>query len=252
LGKIANCDASEASSFIIITVLRSLLETPITTYACNQTYFCTNAKVTRLTYFFYSLWLHAARKEIFRLSGSTVSDPSNQSRLLCRIVSLRQQNGKGFQFSDTQIDEKIYKMKIPVIVPNPDTGLLPLRYAIRTRRLDVINTVMKYGASPMMSDADGILLKEIIENRSYGYLTLLTNLLYSCNPVSVLSIMKESTPSRHSMKYWLKRSMKHILPANKLKSLNAPRLNYLKYRIVGQPFAIEQVLRTSLCSTMHT
>ena len=157
------------------------------------------------------------------------------------MISLQNSKGHGFQFSEQQINDKIKEMKLPLAAINIESGLLPLRYAIRTGRLDVVRTLLKNGASPVMRDRDGLILNEALQNSKYGSLHLLTELLQYCDFSEIEEVRKECKPVKFSMKYFLDRASKHHLPLTKLRMLGLPYLNMLKFRIVGQPFAIEEV-----------
>jgi AAA+ superfamily predicted ATPase len=51
-----------------------------------------------------------------------------------------------------------------------------------------------------------------------------------------------NSTQKYAVSYWLNRGRSHILPRQKLVQLGIPKLDSLKYRIIGQTFALEQVL----------
>jgi hypothetical protein len=97
------------------------------------------------------------------------------AKLLCAMITARfQGDGLGFQFKDAQIEEKIRQFKIKLSFPDPESGLLPLRYAIRMGRRDVCRILLKHGASASAIDRNGMILYEALETDRPGSLHLLT------------------------------------------------------------------------------
>jgi hypothetical protein len=101
----------------------------------------------------------------------------NTIRLLCKMItSTAQGKPEVFQFKDMQIEEKIKQFKINLSIPDPDTGLLPLRCAIRSGRRDVCRVLLRHGASPLARDHCGIILHEALLADQPGSLHMLTGL----------------------------------------------------------------------------
>ena len=107
----------------------------------------------------------------------------------------------------------------------------------------MINLLLKYGASPMGRDTEGAVLDEALKSRNPGSVALLTELLSWTDSDVVTTFTKShhNKATKHAMKYWIQRSSRHLLPAKKLTQLGVPRLNALKYKVVGQDFAIDNV-----------
>ena len=103
-----------------------------------------------------------------------------------------------------------------------------------------------------VTDKEGDILTEILTSNKPGMIFILTDILEHLNDLYIrkLHLASELTSSssssssskaKYSMKYVINRSLKYILPAEQLVKLGIPRLNALKYRIVGQDFALESV-----------
>jgi hypothetical protein len=96
-----------------------------------------------------------------------------------------------------------------------------------------------------VTDKEGDILTEILTSNKPGMIFILTDILEHLNDLYIrkLHLASELTTSKpkYSMKYVVSRSLKYILPAEQLVKLGIPRLNALKYRIVGQDFALESV-----------
>jgi hypothetical protein len=99
-----------------------------------------------------------------------------------------------------------------------------------------------------VTDKEGDILTEILTSNKPGMIFILTDILEHLNDLYIrkLHLASELTTSsrskaKYSMKYVINRSLKYILPAEQLVKLGIPRLNALKYRIVGQDFALESV-----------
>ena len=150
-----------------------------------------------------------------------------------------------YLFNAYQIDECINNLKLKVRVVNKMSGYLPLRYAIRSGRLDVIKLLLSRGASPLDCDKDGVLIKEVLESSNPGNLQLLIELLSWCSEdFNVHDLLEQNhiTLGRFSMNYFLRRCDTHSFPANKMNQIGLSRLSALKYRVVGQNYAIESIL----------
>ena len=166
-------------------------------------------------------------------------------KLLIQMMSMR--TGTEFTYSDTQIEEKIRQHKINLSVVDVVTGMLPLRAAIRLGRRDVCRVLLRHGANPMTADSSGPVVHEAVDNNAPGSLHMLTELLEALPPTAIQHILQQF-PERpgHRLRFskysWLRRALKHSLPPHRLAELGLHRLNALKYRIIGQSFALEQVL----------
>ena len=93
-------------------------------------------------------------------------------------------------------------------------------------------------------DKEGSILTEILASNKPGMIFLLTDILEHLNDLYIRKLHMASeltSKAKYSMKYVINRSLKYILPAEQLVKLGIPRLNSLKYRIVGQDFALESV-----------
>ena len=153
-----------------------------------------------------------------------------------------------FKYRDAQIEEKIKQHKINLSVSCQQTGILPLRAAIRLGRRDVCRVLLRHGACPMASESDGAgpVIFEAARSDRPGALHMLTELLEILPPAVIRAVTSEAEAGGNRLRvaqhYWLRRGLKHTLPPTRLDALGLKRLNALKYRVVGQHFALEQVL----------
>lgn len=166
-------------------------------------------------------------------------DDKSTSRLLHKILS----GETKVKYTLPQIEEFISSFKVPVVHPDKETGLLPLRVAIRSGDVDLVKLLLRHGASPEGVDKEGQVLHEVTKSRKPGSLSLLTHLLEWTKDEDTLTmlIQKQHRSTKHSIRYWAERSRWNTFPRNKLTQLGIPRLNSLKFRVVGQNFAIESV-----------
>ena len=166
-------------------------------------------------------------------------DDISTSRLLHKMLSGETKT----KYTLPQIEEFISSFKVSVVHADEETGLLPLRIAIRSGDIDLVKLLLRYGASPEGVDKEGQVLHEVTESRKAGSLLLLTHLLeWTKDEKSLTRILqKQHCGTKHSIRYWAERSRWNTFPRNKLTQLGVPRLNSLKFRVVGQQFAIESV-----------
>lgn len=176
-------------------------------------------------------------------------DAQYNVRLLCRMVSqLDPTNStREYVFSVHQMEELVRERRVQTGRRNEDSGLLPLRYAIRAGRRDVVRLLLRLGASAYASDAQGLVFSEVLRSSAPGRLQLLTDLLEGATPEHLALVhadpdREEQTQRNYAVEYWLRRASSHLLPPARLAQLRIPRLDALKYRVVGQTFALEQVL----------
>ena len=221
-----------------------------------------------------SLWLilllnhsysyRTQRVQLFRVEGRLKvggnglnswgrNDEAYNVRLLCRMIHQSEAiNGtKAFKYSESHIEELIKERKIRVDRLNEESGLLPLRYSLRQGRREVALLLLRQGASAFASDGEGMVIKEVLHSTQPGHLHLLTDLLEGIAPSTAQALLDSEITSsssssssgiqKYAIKYWLQRGLFHILPAPKLRALGVPRLDSLKYRIVGQSFALEHI-----------
>ena len=134
-------------------------------------------------------------------------------------------------------------------MPDETTGILPLRAAIRSDRRDLVCLLLRHGASPGDSDREGMVIREVMASSKPGSLALLTDLLETCDTKILRNLLnngngKDTRIARYSMKYWVERAVGKTpsFSPEKLTNIGLPRLNALKYRVVGQDFALENVL----------
>jgi hypothetical protein len=166
-------------------------------------------------------------------------------QLLEKMITRKEFTGSSeFIYDDTQIDEKIKQYKIDLNVSDKDTGLLLLRVAITSGRRDVCKVLLKHGASALSTDKEGLVFYEALLSDKAGSLHMLTDLLANIPPDQVQIILRDKNKelSRASKAYWLNRGLKNAFPQEKLEELGLARLNALKFKIVGQSFALEQIL----------
>ena len=169
-------------------------------------------------------------------------DQLEKAYLLCKMIRQRYQNeADDFDFSAAQINEYIRRNRVNTMITESDKGLFPLRYAVRLGRRDVVNLLLKHGSDPLGRDNDGVVIDEVLHSSKAGNILLLIDLL-SC--VHILDTTLMSLKQRKlSIEYLLARTRSvKSLPRNRLDDLKLPRLNALKYRVVGQSFAIEQII----------
>lgn len=171
--------------------------------------------------------------------------PQKMVQLLEKMITRKEFTGSSeFLYDDTQIDEKIKQYKIDLNVCDKDTGLLLLRVAISLGRRDVCKILLKHGASSLSSDKAGLVFYEALLSDKAGSLHMLTDLLANIPPEQIQIILRDKNKelSRASKAYWLNRGLKNAFPQEKLEELGLARLNALKFKIVGQSFALEQIL----------
>ena len=196
-------------------------------------------------------------KDVSPRSSSSISAQLTTIKLLLQMMSKRKldddSKSSDFKYSDGQIEEKIRQHKINLSLMDSTTGTVPLRNAIRLGRKELCRILMRHGASPMAFDKEGQVIYEAVRSDAPGSLHMLTELLESLSPADIQSILQEEShlPLEGSEKeyalrfaklYWLQRGLKHVLPPHRLADLGLARLNALKYRIIGQSFALEQIL----------
>lgn len=90
-----------------------------------------------------------------------------------------------------------------------------------------------------------MVINELLRSSQPGCLHMLTDLLEGVSSEDARRILDQECGAPHlkyAVKYWLHRGFTHILPRSKLLELGIPKLDSLKYRIVGQNFALEQIL----------
>jgi hypothetical protein len=167
--------------------------------------------------------------------------------LLCRMISQRYQSENGdFDFSVTQIDEFLRKNKVNTMIPEKESGILPLRFATRWARRDVVNLLLRHGSNPFAEDSNGIIIQEVINSDRAGNLLLLTELLSALGiPADrsvVDNIVNSANLKKLSTDYLFTRSQcESSFPRNRLEEIKVPRLEALKYRVIGQSYALEQI-----------
>ena len=122
----------------------------------------------------------------------------------------------------------------------------------------------------MARDSEGEVFLEALISDTAGSLHILTDMLESVPPTFIASTMKkynsqqqkiernninllnksnissidmrDITINRYSKIYWLTRALKYSLPPDKMNQIGLQRLNSLRYKIVGQSFALEHLL----------
>ena len=127
----------------------------------------------------------------------------------------------------------------------------PLREGIKIGRKDICLVLLKHGALAMACDCDGFVFEECIRNNLPGNLSILTTLLETLSKEECEQILKNSSIMKHvvgrrSQTYLIKRGLQQ-LPREKLVLLGLPRLNKLIFRIIGQNFAVEVIMRHIAC-----
>ena len=179
-------------------------------------------------------------------------DESTKTKLLTKLLesawkesSLSTSSSSIPQFTTSQIEDFIITYKPSLSLPDETTGILPLRTAIRSGRRDLVRLLLRHGAYPGDVDEEGLVIKEILSSTKPGSLTLLTDILERCDDQILQKLLcdEDIRVSRHSMKYWIKRGVgkaPSFFP-DKLSRLGLPRLSALKYRVIGQDFALESV-----------
>jgi len=182
------------------------------------------------------------------LQQTSKFDERSTTRFLHRIICGKTK----VKYTIPQIEEFISTFRVPVNHPDEESGLLPLRLAIRSGNADLVKLMLRFGASPEGIDKDGEILREVRDSRSAGALKLLTLLLENtANHDAVIALLETKPCTKYSIQYWTRRSRWNTFPADKLTALGIPRLNALKYRVVGQKFAIESVSDYSAYTCHH-
>jgi hypothetical protein len=100
--------------------------------------------------------------------------------------------------------------------------------------------LLKNGASAISTDIKGLVVYEALLSDRAGSSHILTNILCTNPPENIQEILsaKNEELSRYSKYYWLKIGLKNSYPQEKLNLFKVPRLNELKFKIVGQSFAL--------------
>lgn len=172
---------------------------------------------------------------------------TEQTFVLCRMICQRYQNENGdFDFSVTQIDEFLRKSKVNTMIPEKESGLLPLRFATSWARRDVVNLLLRHGSNPFAEDANGVIIQGVINSDRAGNLLLLTDLLSALGIPEDRSVIRKLINSaslkKLSTNYLFARSQSEsFFPRNRLDEIKVPRLEALKYRVIGQSYALEQI-----------
>ena len=188
--------------------------------------------------------IHVSTSSVWQYN---LGDEQYNIRLLCRMIVQNNALNRSLEFaySSVQIEDVIRERRIKVHVVNRDSGLYPLRYSIRFGRRDVMGILLKHGAMATSEDSEGMVINELFRSSQPGCLHMLTDLLEGVSSEDAKRILEQECrdqPLKYAVRYWLHRGFTHILPRAKLKELGIPRLDSLKYRIVGQNFALEQIL----------
>lgn len=147
-------------------------------------------------------------------------------------------------FDEVQLKEKLDESshKFPAIDLETQIGFL--RYAIRLGRLDVVKLLLNRGAKPTVIDKIGIIIEESFHDTP-GHFLIFSAVLESLSSEALSHLGNNrvlSLKMRFSMKHFVHQGLRNPLAIPKLESIELAQLHVLRYKVVGQTFAVEQII----------